>query len=113
ILDLHELSAEDYEAKAGKSDREGEVYRGFRQIIKANHEEIQKRFPKVMRRVGGYNLDEFVYTNDWNLAKLVTGSEGTLAVTLELTLNLEPLPKYKSVAVIHYSELLEAIGSVQ
>src|SRR5690554_6240106 len=106
ILDLYECSAEDYEAKAGKNDREGEVYRGFRKIIKTNEEEIQKRFPKVMRRVGGYNLDEFVYTNDWNLAKLVTGSEGTLAVTLELTLNLEPLPKHKSVAVIHFAELL-------
>ena len=113
ILNLHELSSADYGKKVRGDGREAEIYRGFRGIIKANNEEIQKRFPKVMRRVGGYNLDEFAYTDDWNLAKLITGSEGTLAVTLELTLNLEPLPKYKSVTVIHFSELLEAIGSVE
>ena len=66
-----------------------------------------------MRRVGGYNLDEFVYTDKWNLAKLITGSEGTLAVTLEVKLNLEPLPKFKSVVVVHFSELMEAIRAVQ
>ena len=46
-----------------------------------------------MRRVGGYNLDEFVYTDRWNLAKLITGSEGTLGTILEARLNLEPVPK--------------------
>ena len=66
-----------------------------------------------MRRVGGYNLDEFVYTDRWNLAKLITGSEGTLAVTLDVKLNLEPLPKFKSVVVVHFAELLEAIRAVQ
>ena len=66
-----------------------------------------------MRRVGGYNLDEFVYTDRWNLAKLITGSEGTLAVTLEVKINLEPLPKFKSVVVVHFAELLEAIRAVQ
>ena len=66
-----------------------------------------------MRRVGGYNLDEFVYTDQWNLAKLITGSEGTLATTLSLKLNLTPLPKFKSVCVVHYHELLEAIRSVE
>src|ERR1035437_6172251 len=49
----------------------------------------------------------------WNLAKIITGSEGTLAVTLEVKLNLEPLPKFKSVAVVHFTELMEAIRSVQ
>ena len=66
-----------------------------------------------MRRVGGYNLDEFVYTDRWNLAKLITGSEGTLAVTLEVKINLEPLPKFKSVVVVHFADLLEAIRAVQ
>lgn len=43
-----------------------------------------------MRRVGGYNLDEFVYTDRWNLAKLITGSEGTLAISLELKSTWNP-----------------------
>src|SRR5690606_25230806 len=88
-------------------------YRGFRRIIEHNKEEIIRRFPTVMRRVGGYNLDEFVYTDRWNLSKLVTGSEGTLATTLELKLNLEPLPKFKSVCVVHFKELLNAIAATE
>ena len=110
---LKELSQEEYNTKAQQKDREGEIYRHFRDLIEEHREEIKQRFPKVMRRVGGYNLDEFVYADRWNLAKVVTGSEGTLAVTLELKLNLEPLPKFKSVAVVHFAELLEAIRAVE
>jgi FAD/FMN-containing dehydrogenase len=66
-----------------------------------------------MRRVGGYNLDEFVYTDKWNLSKLITGSEGTLGIILEAKLNLEPLPIFRSLVVVHFSELLEAIRAVE
>ena len=110
---LENLSPEAYARKAQAETREGEIYRRFREIIQHNEEEIKQRFPKVMRRVGGYTLDEFVDTDQWNLAKLITGSEGTLATTLELTLNLEPLPRHKSVAVVHFAEVIEAIQAVQ
>ena len=110
---LKELSAEAFNQKAQQKDREGEIYRNIQETIQQNREEIKKRFPKVMRRVGGYNLDEFVYTDRWNLAKLITGSEGTLAVILDVKLNLEPLPKFKSVVVVHFAELLDAIRAVQ
>ena len=110
---LKNFTPDEYQLKARQTNREGEIYQKFQQIILQNREEIKQRFPKVMRRVGGYNLDEFVYTDNWNLAKLITGSEGTLAVTLEVKLNLEPLPKFKSVVVVHFSELMEAIRAVQ
>ena len=110
---LKELSPEAFDEKARQKDREGEIYRNIQETIQQNREEIKKRFPKVMRRVGGYNLDEFVYTDRWNLAKLITGSEGTLAVTLDVKINLEPLPKFKSVVVVHFADLLEAIRAVQ
>lgn len=110
---LKELSPSEFEKKAGQHDREGEIYKNVLLTIQRNKEEIKLRFPKVMRRVGGYNLDEFVYTDRWNLAKLITGSEGTLAVTLEAKINLEPLPEFKSVAVVHFADLLEAIRAVQ
>lgn len=110
---LESLTPAAYQQKAEIQTREGEIYRVFRETIQNNKEEIKLRFPKVMRRVGGYNLDEFVYTDQWNLAKLITGSEGTLAVTLEVKLNLEPLPPHKSVAVVHFDDLLDAIKAVQ
>ena len=112
-LILEELTPEKYDAKASKSDIEGNLYFQFKNIVEQNKDEIENKFPKVMRRVGGYNLDEFIHTDHWNLSKLVTGSEGTLAVTTALKLNLEPLPKHKSVCVVHYEELLEAISSVE
>jgi FAD/FMN-containing dehydrogenase/Fe-S oxidoreductase len=111
-LHLKDCPPEAYSAKTAQTDREGEIYNSFKQLIDTHSEDIKERFPKVMRRVGGYNLDEFVDTDQWNLAKLICGSEGTLATTLELKLNLSPLPKYKSVCVVHFSEVLEAISSV-
>jgi FAD/FMN-containing dehydrogenase/Fe-S oxidoreductase len=110
---LKKFTPREYELKAHQANREGEIYHKFQETILHNKTEIKQRFPKVMRRVGGYNLDEYVYTDQWNLAKLITGSEGTLAVILEVKLNLEPLPKFKSVAVVHFSELMEAIKAVQ
>ncbi len=112
-MTLETLDPEAYDRKAQAKTREGEIYRTFREVIRSNEEEIKERFPKVMRRVGGYTLDEFVDTDHWNLAQLITGSEGTLATTLELTLNLEPLPRYKSVAVVHFAEVINAIETVQ
>ena len=111
-LHLHNLSPDEYEQKAGQDSREGEIYRRIKAILYREKSEIEKRFPKVMRRVGGYNLDEFTYTDTWNLSKLIVGSEGTLATILEAKINLEPLPQYKSVCVVHFHQVLEAIQAV-
>ena len=110
---LANCSSEEYNEKALQTNREGKIYESFKKLIIANNQEVKDRFPKVMRRVGGYNLDEFVYTDKWNLCKLICGSEGTLATTLELKLNLVDLPMHKSVCVVHFAAVLEAISSVE
>ena len=74
--------------------------------------EIARRYPKVLRRVGGYNLDEFTDpSKPVNLAKMMVGSEGTLGVVLEAKLRLVPLPKAKAVMVIEFADLLEALSA--
>lgn len=113
VMWLKELSREHIQQKAQDNSREVEIYRTFSDIIQHNEELIEKRFPKVMRRVGGYSFDEFIHTDHWNLSKIITGSEGTLATILEAKINLEPLPACKSVAVVHFSELSEALKSVK
>ena len=78
-------------------------------------------YPKVLRRVGGYNLDIFFpqserpYTTDnsVNLAHLLVGSEGTLAVTQRLTLKLAPLPKHKTLGVVNFASFYKAMDSAQ
>ncbi len=112
-LHFKELTETEYQLKSGQNDYEGTIYKQFHSVIRANDSEIKKRFPKVMRRVGGYNLDEFVYTTNWNLSKLICGSEGTLAILLSLKLNLVELPKSKSVVVVHFSAIPEAISAVR
>ncbi len=113
ILNLRQQSSDELAARVQGGGREAEIYRGLRQIVADNGNEIATRYPKVMRRVGGYPLDELVSDDGWNPAKVLVGSEGTLAVTLEARLRLEPLPGHTSVCVAHFTELMEAIGAVE
>ena len=74
--------------------------------------EVDRRYPKILRRVGGYNLDEFVDTSKpVNLSKLIVGSEGTLGIVLEAKLRLVPLPKAKAVMAILFNDLLESLAA--
>ena len=89
---------------------EAACYREVRAVVAECGDEIGKRYPKVLRRVGGYNLDAFVCDEKpFNLAKLIVGSEGTLGIVLEAKVNLVPLPKAKGVLAIQFANLLDAL----
>jgi len=88
---------------------EARVIRVLRDLAERHRDEIQARYPKIMRRVGGYNLDEFVKGQPFNLVKILVGSEGTLAATVEAKVNLVPRPKMTALAVVHFPTLLEAL----
>jgi FAD/FMN-containing dehydrogenase/Fe-S oxidoreductase len=91
---------------------EAECYRTVRRLAHEHADEVDRRFPKVLRRVGGYNLDEFTRPErPFNLAKLMVGSEGTLGVVLEAKVNLVALPKAKAVLAIQFAELLESLAA--
>jgi FAD/FMN-containing dehydrogenase/Fe-S oxidoreductase len=78
--------------------------------------EIERRFPKVQRRVGGYNLDALVPgRNDINLAHLLVGSEGTLAFSTQIELKLSPLLGRRALGACHFGsfhEAMRAAGSI-
>ena len=87
-------------------------YRTVRRLGALCADEIDRRFPKIMRRVGGYNLDEFVDpSKPFNLAKLMVGSEGTLGLVVAAKINLVPLPAAKAVLTIEFDELLDALAA--
>lgn len=113
VIHIRETSPEDYDTISQKDDREGQIYREFRSIIFGHSQAIQDAFPKVMRRVQGYPLDEFVYTDTWNLAKIFAGSEGSLGIILEAKINLEPIPEFKASFTLHYHERMQAIREVK
>ena len=76
--------------------------------------EIAERFPKVQRRVGGYNLDALVPRNaPNNLAHLLVGSEGTLAFTTQVELKLWPVIRNKVLGVCHFGSFYEAMNAAQ
>lgn len=92
-----------------------------RGLAEALAPEIDAHWPTVMRRVGGYNLDIFrprserPYTDDGsvNLAHLLVGAEGTLAVTKSLTLKLAPLPRAKVLGVVNFPSFRAAMAAAQ
>ncbi|MCP4618643.1 MAG: FAD-binding protein [Bradyrhizobium sp.] len=76
--------------------------------------EITERFPKVQRRVGGYNLDALVPRNAANnMAHLLVGSEGTLALTTRVELKLWPVIRNKVLGVCHFGSFYEAMDAAQ
>jgi len=77
--------------------------------------EVSKRFPKVQRRVGGYNLDilSSEFRSSLNLAHLLVGSEGTLAVSNEIHLDLQYIKDHKVLGVCHFPSFYEAMVTTQ
>ena len=90
-------------------------------IGERERDEIERNVPKVLRRVGGYNIDvccpqsERPYTPDGsvNYAHLLVGSEGTLAWSRELTLKLAPLPAHRTLGVVNFPTLYKAMESAR
>ncbi len=113
VVELRELDGPALEAKKAQDDLEGEIYRTVHRIVTEHEDEIVARFPKVMRRVGGYNLDEFTEGRPFNLAKLVSGSEGTLAMILDVTVKLFPVPKHRMLAMVHFETMHGALSAVK
>ena len=85
-----------------------ELVKRIRAIAAREAEEIEHRYPKVLRRVGGYNLD-MVAATPFNMAHLLVGSEGTLAYSRRLHLNLSPLPKHKTLGVCHFARFYQSM----
>jgi FAD/FMN-containing dehydrogenase/Fe-S oxidoreductase len=98
-----------------------ELGRFVQQLALDHHAEIEEKWPKVLRRVAGYNLDIFnnqnekPYTEDGrvNLSHLLVGSEGSLAYFKKLRLKLAELPQQKTLGVINFSSFYKAMDSAQ
>jgi FAD/FMN-containing dehydrogenase/Fe-S oxidoreductase len=109
---LRPLDTAALDTVCGGATLEAACHRAVRGIAAASRDEVGRRFPKVLRRVGGYNLDEFVdAAKPFNLAKMIVGSEGTLAVVTAAKINLVPLPAAKAVLTIEFEHLLDALGA--
>ena len=124
------ISLEKLETKKQGNTLEANIYRELCRICEYNEAEIRKRYPRILRRVAGYNLDEFVkdagskevtpYRRDgcdenhpFSLTKILVGSEGTLATTVEATVNLVRVPNLTALCVVHFESLIAAMEAMQ
>ncbi len=103
-----ELGPEELENKLSGSGLEASIYQNLRRIAQDNADEIRARYPTIMRRVSGYNLDDFLTDSPFNLSRMVVGSEGTLCVITEAKLNLVPRPVMTALSVLHFADIVEA-----
>ncbi|OGA47808.1 MAG: lactate dehydrogenase [Betaproteobacteria bacterium RIFCSPLOWO2_12_FULL_62_13] len=89
-----------------------ELVKRIRGIAVREAEEIEHRYPKLLRRVGGYNLD-MMLPAPFNMAHLLVGSEGTLAYSKRLHLKCSPLPKHKTLGVCHFPTFSQSMEAPQ
>ena len=137
IAQLGPLTESELQAKLAQQDQEGAAYRTVRRLSTELEDEIRRRYPRILRRVGGYNLDEFVANNEedknrfatreqagsqsahpshltphsseFNLARILVGSEGTLGLTVAATMRLVPLPPDRALCSVQFDDLLDAM----
>jgi FAD/FMN-containing dehydrogenase/Fe-S oxidoreductase len=123
-----EITPEAFEAKCRLQTLEGAIYREVARVRDTYAEEIRARYPSQWRRVAGYNLNELIGVGvrphslagggnaaprPFSMARLVTGSEGTLVTVLEARMRLVDRPKHTALDVIHYHDIQEALECSQ
>ncbi len=102
----------------GLTGKKGSLARDLLDLGSREQNTIRQRFPNVLRRVGGYNIDalippEGLQEATHNLAHLLVGSEGTLAYSTEIELKLWPLPTQRVLGVCHFPSFYQAMDATQ
>lgn len=92
--------------------RRGTIYAGLKQLRDTYADEIRAWFPRIPRRVSGYNLDELLPENGFNIARALVGSEGTCVTVLGATLQLVPSPQHRQLVVLGFADQFVAADAV-
>lgn len=105
-------SNEQLEAYIGEGGRVGEIYSKLRDLRDRYADLIRKRFPKIPRRVSGYNLDQLLPENGFQVARALVGTEGTCVTFLEITGNLVHNPRERVLLVLGYPDVFQTADHV-
>ncbi|MFB6224281.1 MAG: FAD-binding and (Fe-S)-binding domain-containing protein [Haloarcula sp.] len=116
VTTFGEVSREELRERADPDgDLEARIYAEIDRLLTEEGEEITSHYPDLKRNVSGYNLDwvlEDAQDGTVNIASLLAGSEGTLAIVTEAEVSLEPIPETKSMALLAYEGLIDAMEDV-
>jgi FAD/FMN-containing dehydrogenase/Fe-S oxidoreductase len=105
-------SEAELEAIVRRGGRQGEIYEKLRSLRDRYADLIRGRFPKIKRRVSGYNLDQLLPENGFNVARALVGSEGTCALTLQALARLVRSPPERVLLVIGFDDIYLAGDAV-
>ncbi|WP_026442468.1 FAD-binding and (Fe-S)-binding domain-containing protein [Pseudacidobacterium ailaaui] len=95
---------EELQAIMAAGGRRGEIYAGLRRIRDQYAELVRQKFPRIPRRVSGYNLDELLPENGFHVARALVGTEGTCVTVLGATLHLTPSPPHRRLVGLGFAD---------
>ena len=105
-------SDRDFDEIVAAGGRRAEIYQGLREIITNSEAAVRAGFPRIPRRVSGYNLDSLLPENGFDLARALVGSEGTLVTVLHAELELVPVQPAEAILVLGYEDICAAADAV-
>lgn len=105
-------SDEEYDRIVARGGRKAEIYRKLRRLRDKYADLIRERYPKIPRRVSGYNLDDLLPEKGFHVARSLVGSEGTCVTILGATLELVQNPPHRALLVLGYPSIYEAADHV-
>jgi FAD/FMN-containing dehydrogenase/Fe-S oxidoreductase len=100
------------DALAGAPGAEGELARAVMALLEPRRAEIAERYPRIPRRVSGYNFDAMLEDEELNLSRLIVGSEGTLVTVVEAELGLVPVPPARALVLLSFRERFTSFDAV-
>ncbi|MGD8815606.1 MAG: FAD-linked oxidase C-terminal domain-containing protein [Acidobacteriota bacterium] len=112
VLEVGRTDDERLRAILEGGGRKAEIFRALRRLVDDNEDAIRDGYPHLPRRVSGYNLDELLPDNGFDVARALIGSEGTLVTILEATVELIEWPAHRSLVVVGYDDVFEAADQV-
>jgi len=109
---FEEVDAAGWAERLHRSGAEGDLYRNLDDVLTQAETTIRRDTPAHWRRSSGYRLEALLDADRRNLARLLCGSEGTLAVATEITLDLVPRPAHTALGIVHFRTRREALLAV-
>jgi FAD/FMN-containing dehydrogenase/Fe-S oxidoreductase len=113
VFTFTEESEESFKEKMTQDGSIGAIFKCVYEIMTKHKADIDEAFPKIQRRVSGYNLDEIVKGFPLNMAKIIVGSEGTFGITDLIKVKISRKPAHTILSVLHFDSFDDALRKVK
>ncbi len=109
---VSDTSAEQFQEICSRPGRQADIYKSLAELANRYANQINEKYPNIKRRVSGYNLDQLLPENNFNVARALVGSEGTCVTVLRAKVTLIENPVFKQLLVLGFTNIFEAGDAV-